>query len=88
MVQTTGHKAFKCVYPHGGQNRWYHIAAVDAVGLADARKIANRVITQAADGKDPVAERKALRSRGTFGDLSHPVRRGARQAPQQVMEAG
>lgn len=70
LVQTTGHKAFKCVYPHGGQNRWYHIAAVDAVGLADARKIANRVMTQAADGKDPVAERKALRSRGTFGDLA------------------
>lgn len=70
MVQTTGYKSWKCVYPFHGRPRWYHIGAVDAVGLADARKLASRVMFQVAEGKDPLAERKAQRSKGTFEELA------------------
>ena len=70
MVQQSGHKSWKCVYTYGGQPRWYHIGAADAVGLADARKIANTVMFEVAEGKDPHAMRKARRSHGTFAELA------------------
>src|SRR5512143_1930592 len=63
VVQPTGHKSWKCIYPFQGRPRWYHIGAVDAVNLADARKLASRVMFQVAEGKDPAAERKAERGR-------------------------
>jgi hypothetical protein len=53
-----------------GQPRWYHIGSADAVGLADARKLAARVMFAVAEGKDPVAERRAERDRGTFEELA------------------
>jgi integrase len=70
MVQATGHKSWKCVYQHHGRPRWYHIGAVGAVGLADANRLASRVMFAAAEGKDPVAERRAERGRGTFEELA------------------
>lgn len=70
MVQPTGHKSWKCVYTTRGGPRWYHIGAADAVGLADARKLASRVMFKVAEGKDPVAERNAERGRGTFEELA------------------
>src|ERR1039457_1527948 len=57
VVQPTGHKAWKCIYSMHGRKRWYHIGAVDAVGLADARRLASRVMFQVAEGKDPAAEK-------------------------------
>ena len=70
MVQPSGHKSFKCVYQHHGRARWYHVGDCAAIGLSDARRIAGRIMVQAADGKDPLAERKAERSRGTFAELA------------------
>jgi hypothetical protein len=70
QVQPTGHKAWKCIYSMHGRKRWYHIGAVDAVGLADARRLAIRVMFQLADGKDPASEKKAERSKGTFEELA------------------
>jgi integrase len=69
-VQPTGHKSWKCVYPFHGRPRWYHIGAVDAVNLADARKLASRVMFQVAEGKDPAAEKRAERGKGTFEELA------------------
>jgi integrase len=74
VVQRTGHKAWKCIYSFHGRPRWYHIGDADAVGLADARKLAARVMFQVAEGKDPCAERKAERSKGTFEDLANRYR--------------
>ena len=55
-VQRSGKKAWKVIYfASGGRPRWYHIGDVDAVGLADARKLASRVMFAVAEGKDPVA---------------------------------
>ena len=70
VVQPTGHKSWKCVYPFHGRPRWYHIGAVDAIDLADARKLASRVMFQVAEGKDPAAEKRAERGKGTFEELA------------------
>jgi integrase len=69
-VQPTGHKAWKCVYSFNGRPRWFHIGDVTAIDLADARKLASRVMFQVAEGKDPAAERKAARNKGTFEELA------------------
>jgi integrase len=70
VVQPTGHKAWKAVYPFHGRPRWYHIGNVAAIGLADARKLAARVMFQVAEGKDPAAEKRAERGKGTFEELA------------------
>ena len=69
-VQPTGHKTWKVIYPFHGRPRWYSLGSADAIGLADARKLASRVMFQVAEGKDPAAERKAERSKGTFEELA------------------
>jgi integrase len=69
-VQPTGHAAYKAVYSARGRPRWYHVGDAGKIGLADARKIAARVLLQVAEGKDPAAERKAERGRGTFAELA------------------
>jgi integrase len=69
-VQPSGQKAFKCVYSYRGQSRWFHIADANAIGLADARKIAAKIMLEVATGKDPLAERRAERGAGTFAELA------------------
>jgi integrase len=68
-VQPTGARAWKAIYSRHGRPRWYHIGDAGAIGLADARKLAARVMLAVAEGKDPAAERKAERGSGTFADL-------------------
>ena len=69
-IHATGARAWKVVYRHAGRPRWYHIGDARAIGLADARKMAARIMLKAADGKDPAAERKAERGAGTFAELA------------------
>ena len=66
-VQPSGHRAFKFVYSHRSSARWYHIGAIH---LADARRIAAKLRLAVAEGKDPLAERKAQRASGTFKELA------------------
>ena len=66
----SGAKTYKAIYYVAGFPRWYHIGNADTIGLADARKIAARIMLRAATGEDPVALRKAERSRGTFEELA------------------
>ena len=40
-VQPTGHKAWKAIYSFHGRPRWFHIGDAAAIGLSDARKLAN-----------------------------------------------
>src|SRR5271163_3862479 len=70
MVQPTGHKAWKCVYSRNGSPRWLHIGDAAAIGLADARRLAARAMLEAAEGKDPVADRRAQRTQGAFAELA------------------
>jgi integrase len=69
-VQPTGQKSWKAVYSHGGRPRWFHIGDATAIGLADARRIAARIMADVAEGKDRVAERMAERGAGTFAELA------------------
>lgn len=70
QVQPTGHRAWKCIYSSNGRPRWYTIGAVDAIGLADARKLAGEVMYKVAQGVDPCAEKRAARGQGTFKELA------------------
>jgi integrase len=56
--------SWRCARP-----RWYYLGDADAIGLADARRLASRISLLVAEGKDPAAERKAERGAGTFADL-------------------
>jgi integrase len=69
-MEPTGYAAWKVVYPFGGRPRWFHIGSTAAIGLSDARKMASRIMYQVAEGKDPCAERKAERGKGTFEELA------------------
>jgi Arm DNA-binding domain len=69
VVQPSGHAAWKTIYSLHGRPRWLHLADATAIGLADARKLANGIMYQVAQGKDPAAERRAERSTGTFEEL-------------------
>jgi hypothetical protein len=69
-VQPTGHKAYKVVYPFHGRPRWYHLGSTDSIGLADARKLANKIMLRVAENADPQADRMAERGRGTFEELA------------------
>jgi hypothetical protein len=69
-VQPTGHRSWKAGYSLHSRPRWYHIGNADAIGLADARKLASRVMFEVASGKDPHADRIAERGNGTFEELA------------------
>jgi integrase len=70
-VQPSGHLAWKCVYSIRGRGpRWYHLGNARAISLADARKLASKIMYQAAEGGDPHADRLALRGRGSFEQVA------------------
>src|SRR6516164_4868833 len=70
-VQPSGHRAYKCVYTiRGGGARWYHLGNARAISLADARKLAGRIMVAVAEGGDPHADRLALRGRGSFEQVA------------------
>jgi hypothetical protein len=70
QVRASGHKAWKCIYAQRGRPRWYSIGNASAIDLADARKLAGRIMFAVAEGKDPAAEKTAQRSKGTFEELA------------------
>jgi integrase len=70
QLRPSGHKAWKVIYTHRGRPRWYHLGNADAISVADARKLAGRIMFQVAEGKDPAAERAAHRAKGTFEELA------------------
>src|SRR5262245_12392522 len=70
-VQQSGHRAWKCVYTIRGRGpRWYSIGNAGAITLTDARKLASKILYQVAEGKDPHADRLALRGRGSFEQVA------------------
>jgi len=57
------------VYAFQGRTRWFHLAAVNEISLGQARRLAQEVMYQKAQGKDPQGEKRAQRQSGTFADL-------------------
>src|SRR5262249_50407826 len=70
-VQPSGHRAWKCVYTIRGRGpRWYHMGNARAITLADARRLAGRIMVAVAEGADPHADRLALHGRGSFEQVA------------------
>jgi integrase len=70
-VQPSGHLAWKCVYSIRRRgSRWYSIGNARAISLADARRLAGRMMVAVAEGGDPHADRLALRGRGSFEQVA------------------
>ena len=69
-VQPTGKKSWNTIYSRHGRARWLYLGDANAIGLADARKLAAKAMLAVAEGNDPAAEKKAERSAGTFTDLA------------------
>ena len=70
-VQPTGAKAWAVIYSRQGRPRWLHLGNASDIGLADARTLAAEAMLAVARGKDPAAEKKAERSKGTFEELAN-----------------
>jgi integrase len=70
-VQPSGHLAWKVVYTIRGRGpRWYHLGNARGISLADARRLAARIMVAVAEGADPHADRRALRDRGSFEQVA------------------
>src|SRR5262245_26574627 len=67
-VQPTGARSWVVIYRHHGRPRWYHLGDARAIALSDARKLAQRLALRVAEGRDPVADKRAERGAGTFAD--------------------
>ena len=66
-VRPSGRRSFYFVYNRSSATRWYHIGLVP---LSEARKEAMRLRVEVlVHGKDPAAERTALRSADTLAEL-------------------
>jgi integrase len=69
-VQKSGFRSYKYVYSLGARRvRWYHVGPA-SIGLANARRIADRLRVAVAEGKDPHGERRAERAADTFQMLA------------------
>jgi len=73
-VWPSGRRSWYLVYRRHGRPRRYHIGAADAVGLADARKLAAETMLDVIRGRDPAAEKRAARGAGTFAELAERYR--------------
>ena len=69
-VQPGGSKSWVVVYSRHGRSRWATLGPANRIGLADARIEASKITLAVAQGRDPVAEKKAQRGAGTFADLA------------------
>jgi integrase len=70
QVRPSGRKSYKLVYRHRNRPRWYHIGYTDAIGLADARRLAAELMLEVIRGKDPAAERRSARG-DTFARIAN-----------------
>jgi integrase len=71
-VYPSGQKTYKALYRHKGRVRWATLGNANGITLKQARALGTAVKAKAAgpDGIDVVAEAKAKREAGTFGELA------------------
>jgi integrase len=87
QVQPSGFASYKCIYSRNGRPRWYSIGRCDAIGLADARQLARKIMVRVGEGEDPQADRKAARSSGTFAELAIQYRDHAKKVNKSWQQA-
>ena len=49
-VRPSGYLSWKCIYSFHGHPRWYTIGNARAIGLADARKLAEEIMYRVSEG--------------------------------------
>src|SRR5262245_10245865 len=64
-VQPSGHMSWKAIYNYHGKTRWYTIGRTEKIGLAEARKITQKIMGQVALGQDPQGEKKEAARRAS-----------------------
>ena len=69
-VRKSGSRSFCYVYSRAGRPRWLTLGNV-GIGLAAARELAAEAMLAVARGRDPAAERKARRGKGTLAEIHH-----------------
>jgi hypothetical protein len=70
LTQPSGFKSYKVIYKYDRRSRWFTLGATNAIGLADARKLAAELMLRVIKGEDPAAEKRAARGTGTFGEVA------------------
>jgi integrase len=69
-ITTHGARTYFVFYrTFSGQQRRIKVGTVSAISTDDARKLARKWLTEAAEGKDPGGRRKAMRQAETVADL-------------------
>jgi integrase len=69
-VSATGRKAWVVMYRHAGRLRRLTLKRpYPALGLADAREEAEKLLARVALGEDPAAQRRSAQDAPTFGDV-------------------
>lgn len=69
-VRPSGARGWYYVYGRHNRSRWLHLGDANVIPLADARQLAAEAALAVARGKDPAADKRAERSRGTFAELA------------------
>ena len=88
QIQPSGYRSYKLIYRFHKRPRWYHIGAADAIGLADARKLAAELMLRVIKGEDVAAERRAERGSGTFAEIANRYVEEHAKRQQQELETG
>jgi integrase len=68
-VYPSGKKTWRVCYRRNALGDGFALGDARSISVASARRIAARVAVEAAEGKDPKAERRAARLAGTFSEL-------------------
>lgn len=70
-ITSSGRKTWAVWYRHQGRSRRVTLGVYPALGLADARKLANTMLRDIALGGDPAGTKKDQREADTFRELAN-----------------
>ena len=87
-VRPSSARSWYYVYSRHNRSRWLHLGDANVIALSDARQLAGEAALAVARGKDPAAEKRAERSRGTFAELADSYREQHAKKHNKSLAAG